>query len=69
MTREDLKDDITGLIHIEMLKVAFNASEQKASEPELTSLCGRPSRIAAERVVQELERRARVEKERASDVG
>lgn len=62
MTREDLKDDLTRLLLGEFIEMFALAVEHgPTTEARVSILCSRPARNAAERVVQELERRARVE--------
>jgi len=62
MTRDNLKDDLTRLLLPDLIAMGELAlSHGPMTEARLSVLCSRPARNAAERVVQELERRARVE--------
>lgn len=62
MTREDLKDDLTRILLGEFTDVFSLAVEHgETTEARMSILCSRPARNAAEKVIQELERRARVE--------
>lgn len=62
MTREDLKDDLTRILLGALTEVFALAVEHgPTTEARMSILCSRPARNAAERVVQELERRARTE--------
>lgn len=62
MTREHLKDDLARILLAEFVAVfSVSAEHGPTTEARMSILCSRPARTAAERIVQELERRARVE--------
>lgn len=62
MSREALKDDLNKLLLGEFTDLFEAAVEHgPTTEARMSILCSRPARNAAERIVQELERRARVE--------
>lgn len=64
MTRENLKDDLTRILLADMIGVVSLVAESgPMTEARMSILCSRPARNAAERVVQELERLARVKAE------
>lgn len=62
MTREHLKDDLTRILLADMIALAGVAIEHgPTTEARVSILCSRPARNAAERILQELERLARID--------